>query len=196
MGAVDPAVESLPGDPRGGQRPGVVRSGTVPRIVARGPREDGNAIHSPRLFLLLGWLLLASACWIPRWPVPGQLTSPFGVRSEGWSLGIHRGVDIAVPLGTQVRAMAPGRVRFAGTMTGYGQVVWLDHAHGLMTVYAHLSQIGVDRGQTVEGRSVVGRSGRSGNATGDHLHFEVWRRGREVDPVPFLGGYPGGRGTR
>jgi murein DD-endopeptidase MepM/ murein hydrolase activator NlpD len=105
---------------------------------------------------------------------------------------LHRGVDIRVAEGTEVRAMAPGRVRFAGTMAGYGTVLWLDHSHQIMSVYAHLSSLLVRTGDSVERGQVIGLSGRSGNATGPHLHFEVWREGREVDPVPFLGGFPGG----
>jgi murein DD-endopeptidase MepM/ murein hydrolase activator NlpD len=79
-------------------------------------------------------------------------------------------------------------------MSGYGQVIWLDHPGEIMTVYAHLSTIRVAEGQEVLGSEVIGLSGQSGNATGPHLHFEVWRHGREVDPVPLLGGFPRGAG--
>jgi murein DD-endopeptidase MepM/ murein hydrolase activator NlpD len=101
-------------------------------------------------------------------------------------------VDIQVPEGTQVLAMAEGRVRFAGTMSGYGKVIWIDHPGEVISVYAHLSAIRVARGDPVRGRQTIGLSGSSGNAAGPHLHFEIWRHGREVDPVPFLGGFPGG----
>jgi murein DD-endopeptidase MepM/ murein hydrolase activator NlpD len=103
---------------------------------------------------------------------------------------MHRGIDIAVPRGTEIRAMAPGIVRFAGVQTGYGNVVWIDHGGEVLTVYAHLSTFQVTRGQVVGGRDVLGLSGASGNAAGPHLHFEVWRWGRERDPVPLLGGFP------
>jgi murein DD-endopeptidase MepM/ murein hydrolase activator NlpD len=137
-------------------------------------------------------LVLLSACAIPHWPVEGPLVSPYGLRFRGVSPGLHRGVDIQVPEGTDVRAMAEGRVRFSGAMAGYGQVIWIDHPGDVLTVYAHLSATRVREGDEVEGRQVIGLSGRSGNATGAHLHFEVWRHGREVDPVAFLGGRPGG----
>ncbi|MGM0669723.1 MAG: M23 family metallopeptidase, partial [Gemmatimonadota bacterium] len=91
----------------------------------------------------------------------------------------------------EVRAMVRGRVRFAGTQRGYGRVVWLDHPGDVLTVYAHLSAVLVQAGQEVKGGQVIALSGQSGRATGPHLHFEVWRWGREVDPVPFLGGFPG-----
>jgi len=145
-----------------------------------------------------GWrlvaFLLASAaagCAIPRWPVEAPLTSPFGLRMRGLLPGIHRGVDLAVPTGTPVHAMAPGRVRFAGVQRGFGNVVWVDHGGRVLTVYAHLSEIRVTAGEAVTGGQVLGLSGSSGDATAPHLHFEIWRWGREVDPVPLLGGFPG-----
>lgn len=140
----------------------------------------------------LAFALLATGCSIPRWPVQGALISPYGIRFLGVTPDLHRGVDIRVPDGTEVLAMADGRVRFAGSMSGYGQVVWLDHPGGVISVYAHLSTIRVSKGEEVDGRQTIGLSGHSGNAAGPHLHFEVWRHGREVDPVAFLGGFPGG----
>jgi len=88
--------------------------------------------------------------------------------------------------------MSSGTVRFAGTQRGYGTVIWLDHGGSVLTVYAHLSRLGVEAGTRVKGGDVIGWSGQSGDAVGPHLHFEVWRWGREVDPVPLLGGRPGG----
>jgi murein DD-endopeptidase MepM/ murein hydrolase activator NlpD len=87
--------------------------------------------------------------------------------------------------------MADAQVRFAGTMRGYGNVVWLDHGGAILTVYAHLSRISVTAGTLVRRGTVVGLSGASGDVSGPHLHFEVWRWGRQVDPVPLLGGRPG-----
>ncbi|MBT8395390.1 MAG: peptidoglycan DD-metalloendopeptidase family protein, partial [Gemmatimonadetes bacterium] len=67
---------------------------------------------------------MTSGCSLPRWPVEGQLISPFGIRFDGIRPDLHRGVDISVPDGTAVKSMASGRVRFAGAMRGYGKVVW------------------------------------------------------------------------
>ena len=140
---------------------------------------------------LLVLLLGVGACAVPRWPLEGPVTSPYGVRVRGAILpSVHRGVDIGVPDGTPVRTMTRGRVRFAGTMSGYGEVVWIDHGTDVLTVYAHLSRIDVAPGEDVGDRQVIGLSGRSGSATGPHLHFEVWRWGRPRDPVPLLGGFP------
>lgn len=143
---------------------------------------------SPRAALTLTLLLGASACGIPRWPVEARMLSDFGLRMRGSSPDFHRGVDLDVPSGTPVRAMASGRVRFAGVMRGFGNVVWLEHRGGTLSVYAHLSSLGVRQGQPVRGGDVIGLSGATGDATTPHLHFEVWRWGREVDPVPLLGG--------
>ena len=135
-------------------------------------------------------ILAATACGIPRWPVDARVTSDFGLRMRGWSPDLHRGVDLDVPSGTPVRAMAEARVRFAGVMSGFGNVVWLDHGGGILSVYAHLSTIQAQQGERVRGGQVIGLSGASGDATAPHLHFEVWRWGHEVDPVPLLGGLP------
>ena len=133
------------------------------------------------------------ACSIPRWPVDAPITSPYGLRFMGLRPDIHRGVDLEVPEGTAVHAMNNGRVRFAGVMSGYGNVVWLEHGKNVLTLYAHLSEIRVNRGDEVDGGVVIGLSGATGDVDGPHLHFEVWRWGREVDPVPLLGGRPRGQ---
>ncbi len=138
-------------------------------------------------------LVAAAGCAIPRWPVDGTVTSPFGLRWRGFLPEVHRGIDIDVPKGTEVRTMAPGRVRFAGTMGGYGTVVWMDHGGEVLTVYAHLSELRVRTGDVIGGGTAVGLSGATGEVTGPHLHFELWRWGRERDPVPLLGGRPRAR---
>lgn len=145
-----------------------------------------------RLALLAATTLAVTSCGVPRWPVDAPLTSDFGLRFRGVSPDIHRGVDLRAPMGTEVRAMADGTVRFAGTMRGFGNVVWVDHGGSLLTVYAHLSTIRVRQGERLRGGQLLGLSGQSGDATAPHLHFEVWRGGIEVDPVPLLGGRPKG----
>lgn len=140
--------------------------------------------------LLAATLVASCGCGIPTWPVDAPMTSDFGLRFRGAIPDIHRGVDLRVPTGTEVHAMAEGSVRFAGTMSGFGNVVWLDHGATILTVYAHLSTIRVRPGQHVRRGEVLGLSGQTGDATSPHLHFEVWRGGHEVDPVPLLGGRP------
>jgi len=143
-----------------------------------------------RIATFVALLLSATGCHLPRWPVNAALTSGFGVRFLGVRPDIHRGVDLDVPTGTPVQAMASGRVRFAGVMSGFGNVVWLDHDGGLVSVYAHLSTISVRDGQEVTAGDLLGQSGATGSVTAPHLHFEVWRWGRPVDPIAILGGKP------
>ncbi|NJD10820.1 MAG: M23 family metallopeptidase [Gemmatimonadetes bacterium] len=138
-------------------------------------------------------LLLVSGAWgcaLPRWPVAGVLTSPFGLRLRGWRPDLHEGVDIAAPEGTPVRALRGGTVTFAGVQGGYGNVVYIQHGGGVISVYGHLSRIAVTRGARVANGEVIGAVGRTGDASGAHLHLEVWRGRRAEDPVPLLGGFP------
>jgi len=141
---------------------------------------------------LLGLLTLLSACAIPRWPVENApMTSSFGMRWRSLLPEVHRGVDFGVPEGTTVRAMSGGRVAFAGVQQGYGNAVWIDHGGEVWTLYAHLSRIDVVTGRDVGPGQMIGLSGSTGNVSGPHLHFELWRWGRAVDPVPLLGRPPG-----
>lgn len=135
---------------------------------------------------------LMTGCSIPRWPVDGTMTSPYGIRMRGWSPGLHHGVDVAAPEGTPIRAMKNGRVEFAGSMGGYGLTVIMSHGSSTRTLYAHMSRIDVRAGERVRGGDVIGAVGRTGNATGPHLHFEIQRWGRPEDPVWLLGSFPGG----
>lgn len=138
-------------------------------------------------FLLASLVALSFlGCQTPQWPVQGSLRSPFGIRSQGGA-DLHRGVDLEADVGTPVRPILDGRVRFTGTMEGYGNVIWVDHSAELLSVYAHLSEIEVEPLQQVSKSTVIGKTGASGNVSGPHLHLEVWRWGREVDPVQFMG---------
>jgi murein DD-endopeptidase MepM/ murein hydrolase activator NlpD len=143
-----------------------------------------------RLILVCGLAALCSACSIPRWPVEGSVSSPYGLRMRGWSPDMHEGVDVAAPQGTPVHAMKSGRVEHAGAWGGYGLAVLITHGSNVRTLYAHLSRIDVSEGESVDGGQQIGAVGQTGSATGPHLHFEVWRWGRAEDPVPLLGGFP------
>ena len=152
------------------------------------PGRDGRG-HG-RLVLALLCLVVLAGCHLPRWPVDAPLISGFGLRFMGSRPDVHRGVDLNAPTGTPVQAMAGGRVRFSGVMRGFGNVVWVDHAGGLLSIYAHLSELRVRQGDSVDTGQLIGLSGATGNAASPHLHFEVWRWGRPVDPIPILGGRP------
>ncbi len=118
------------------------------------------------------------------WPLPlrGKLTSRFGPR---WG-GFHTGVDIATPSGTRVVASMPGTVSLAGWQGNYGLTVIVDHPGGYQTLYAHLSQVLVSRGQLVGREDILGRVGSTGQSTGPHLHLELRLRGHPIDPLPHL----------
>ena len=110
------------------------------------------------------------------------MTSPFGLR---WGR-THEGIDFAGD--DPVRAAAPGRVVFARSYAGYGNLVVLDHDGDLRTAYGHMSAIAVARGDRVAGGQVIGRVGSTGHSTGPHLHFETRVRGRAADPAPTCAG--------
>jgi lipoprotein NlpD len=116
------------------------------------------------------------------WPLKGLLYSKYGPR-QGQH---HDGIDIAAPEGTLVGAAAAGRVVYAGEQAGYGSIVIVRHDGGLLTVYAHASELLVREGDRVEQGSPVARVGRSGRTTGPHLHFEVREGTRSRDPLRWL----------
>jgi murein DD-endopeptidase MepM/ murein hydrolase activator NlpD len=116
------------------------------------------------------------------WPLSGPLTSGFGYR---WGR-LHAGVDLAVPIGTPIRAAASGSVAIAGWTGGYGNYTCIQHAGSMSTCYGHQSSIGVSVGQSVSQGQVIGASGNTGHSTGPHLHFEVRINGNPVDPMGYL----------
>ena len=124
------------------------------------------------------------------WPVRGQVTSKFGNRVHPMfkTKSNHSGIDIAAPSGTPVKAAASGEVLYVGWMRGYGQVIILDHGRNITTVYAHLSSTRVSDGQVIRVGSVIGGVGKTGNATGYHLHFEVRVNGKIQNPLSYLKG--------
>ncbi|RMG11303.1 MAG: M23 family metallopeptidase [Deltaproteobacteria bacterium] len=127
-------------------------------------------------------------------PIPGvpeRVTSSFGMRRDPLTgeARFHAGVDLAAPEGAPIAALRGGRVRFAGRRGGYGQMVEIDHGDGTTTRYAHASELLVKTGDWVEEGQLVARVGHSGRATGPHLHLEVRRAGRPVDPRQALNRY-------
>jgi murein DD-endopeptidase MepM/ murein hydrolase activator NlpD len=122
-------------------------------------------------------------------PVRGPIHSGYGYRTHPLlkTTLAHLGVDYRGRLGECIRAAAPGTVVVAGREGGYGRYVRIDHGHGLQTAYAHLGRIGVRRGERVRSGQVIGTVGMTGvSSRPPHLHFEVHRRNRAVNPVSFL----------
>jgi murein DD-endopeptidase MepM/ murein hydrolase activator NlpD len=124
-------------------------------------------------------------------PVGGAVTSAFGWRRHPITKEIkfHQGVDLRAAYGQEVQAAAPGKVVFSGDQGGYGATVVVEHADGTRTRYAHLSARLVKKGDEVGAGEALGRAGRSGRATGTHLHFEVIAPdGQRVEPERWAGG--------
>lgn len=121
---------------------------------------------------------------ISAMPVLGRITSSFGLRRHpllGF-LRMHKGMDIAAPHGTPVRAMMDGVVAAAGRAGGYGNLIRLGHGGSYQSMYGHLSRIAVRAGERVGRGEVIGYVGSTGLSTGPHLHFEVLKGGRAVNP--------------
>lgn len=138
---------------------------------------------------LLAEQQLQQAQLLSGWPVKsGYLSSTFGRRSDPFhgKAAMHKGVDFAARLGSEIKSVAPGVVTFSGRRNGYGWVVEVAHADGYTTLYAHNSRNIAQLGDLVQRGQVIGLVGNTGRSTGAHLHFEVKRNGQQVDPKAYL----------
>jgi len=119
----------------------------------------------------------------------GFISSYFGEREDPFSgeEAYHKGVDFAGTAGANVMAVAAGVVTWAGNRTGYGNLVEINHGDGYVTRYAHNQRTLVSVGQTVKRGDPIALMGSTGRSTGPHVHFEVIRNGRQVDPLTFVG---------
>jgi murein DD-endopeptidase MepM/ murein hydrolase activator NlpD len=122
------------------------------------------------------------------WPVQGTVSSGFGPREHPVSHEVarHTGVDIRTPAGSVVKATAAGIVSFSGWTSGSGYIVVLEHGHGFSTAYAHNRENIVSIGQEVSKGEKIALSGSSGVSTGPHLHYEIWKDEKQVDPISYL----------
>ena len=122
------------------------------------------------------------------WPVTGPISSYYGYRTSPGGIGstFHEGVDIAGDYGTPISATAAGTVTKAGWVGGYGYLVEVRHADGIVTRYGHNSAVLVYEGQHVDQGSMIALMGSTGNSTGPHCHYEVRIHGEAVDPMYFL----------
>lgn len=124
--------------------------------------------------------------WI--WPsVCKTVSQPYGRRNARYAKGYHTGIDIACPAGSPVRAVADGTITFAGWNGAYGNQV-RQKIGGAEVWYNHFASIRVKKGDGVSQGTIVGHEGSTGMSTGPHLHFEVRVNGKDVDPMPYLGG--------
>ena len=150
-----------------------------PATEARASKQDEEPYHGDLDIVL-------------RNPLGGvgsvKINSPFGMRRHP-SYGtqeFHQGVDFEAETGDAVFAAAGGRVTYAGRQKGYGKVVIIDHGRDISSVYAHLAETSVRKGDQAEIGQRIGKVGVSGNATGSHLHFELRISGEAVDPLDHM----------
>ena len=182
------------------QQTRAIVSATVPRLIARASSMGSNASYTTPLVQTTALRMAApqmpsigtSDSYLPQgkgamkgyiWPAQGVFTSGYGWR---WGR-MHKGVDVAGPVGTPIVASAPGVVSYAGYNDGgFGYLVEIDHADGSMTRYAHNSRILVSSGQQVAQGQQVSEMGSTGFSTGPHLHFEIHSPQGTVNPMAYL----------
>ncbi|RPI01656.1 MAG: hypothetical protein EHM71_16150 [Zetaproteobacteria bacterium] len=128
-------------------------------------------------------------------PVKGLITAGYGYRKSPFTgqRELHEGLDIAAPYGSPIVATADGVVTFAGPLSAYGNVVFVDHGHGFSTFYAHCSSYRVREGQRVRRGDVIAHVGTTGRTTGPHVHYEVHLNGVISNPMKHIVDTPGTR---
>ena len=122
------------------------------------------------------------------WPVRGLITAGYGYRLSPFTgkREMHEGLDIAAPFGSPIMATADGIISFVGPLGSFGNVVFINHGHGLTTFYAHTSSFRVKEGQSVKRGQIVAFVGTSGRSTGPHVHYEVQANGATVNPLKYI----------
>ena len=124
------------------------------------------------------------------YPIMGQITSLFGWRRSPFGHGrdFHTGIDIAAAPGSRIRSAAPGFVVFSGWMGGYGKAVKIKHSYGYETIYGHMSatNIAADPNKRIEAGTIIGFVGMTGNATGNHCHYEIKLGDVAINPWPYM----------
>jgi len=121
-------------------------------------------------------------------PVNGWYASGFGYRISPFTgkRTLHRGLDIAAPVGTPIYAPADGVVIFAGAKVGFGKFIMIAHGHGIVTRYGHNAQLLVKPGEKIKRGDQIATIGMTGRTTGPHLHYEIWVNGRPTNPTKFI----------
>jgi murein DD-endopeptidase MepM/ murein hydrolase activator NlpD len=145
--------------------------------------ENSNLIPDPSVSVEAPSSELAAFGGALMWPLPGKITSPFGIRNGR----LHAGLDLKGQKGDPIYAAAEGQVLLARRKNAYGNVVVLGHEQDSQTLYGHMLKIGVREGQLIKKGAILGYVGRTGRATGFHLHFETRIQGGiPKDPLRFL----------
>lgn len=121
-------------------------------------------------------------------PYEGRISSFFGIRSIPYTKGsqFHTGIDIIGDKGDEIIATGKGKVIFASRKNSYGKLIIIDHGNNYKTYYAHLSTILVNLNQEVEKGDIIGKIGRTGRATGVHLHYEIRYNSKPINPIKYI----------
>jgi len=182
-GSARPEAAKAPGTPQA-DRVSVLREDAERLGLVAGARELSLADLLEKLESKRNRLASTPAIW----PTKGWLTSRFGNRISPFTGGLqfHAGIDIAGALGTDVIAPARGRVVFSGKRGPLGRTLVIDHGYGLRTVYGHINEAFVKRGQEIERGQVIASLGNSGRSTGPHLHYVVEVKGKTVNPLDYI----------
>ena len=183
----DPALGGPEGDSAG-------RGAEVPDLSAMINQFDRRlnfrtTQFSALEYVLLGRQLSAEIRPTGRPVMAGYISSYFGERMDPFNgeEAFHKGLDFASDAGTDVLAVGQGLVTWAGPREGYGVLVEVNHGNGYITRYAHNSHVVVAAGDTVQRGQAIAIVGSTGRSTGPHVHFEVLKDGRQIDPMAFIG---------
>ena len=165
-----------------------VAPGSVDLSAENTARYERERAHQEKVMATFSDTLPQASTLTMRVPVPGRQSSSFGLRRvfNGQARNPHSGMDIAAATGTSVVSPLPGRVIDTGDYFFNGNTVWLDHGGGLLSMYCHLSEIGVKLGDMLKTGERLGAVGATGRATGPHLHWGVMLNRAMVDPALFL----------
>ena len=179
------------------------------KVMARSSQNEytllqANRIQSPEMLSSKKIIIIPNTRKIPQiikktrrknrgkfiWPLEGnrKISSRFGLRKHPLrkKIHFHQGIDIPSISGVPVLATRKGKVLFQGAKKGYGKLVILEHSYGYTSHYGHLSSILVKKGESLKKGQVVGKTGRSGRVTGNHLHFEIQQNSKCQDPLLLL----------
>lgn len=178
----------------GGPESSSGRGAEVPDLAAMIDRFDQRLDFRTTQFsalenVLLGHQLSAEIRPTGKPVLSGYISSYFGERMDPFNgeEAFHKGLDFASDAGTDVLAVGQGVVTWAGPREGYGVLVEVNHGNGLVTRYAHNSRVMVSAGDTVQRGQAIAVVGSTGRSTGPHVHFEVLKDGRQIDPMAFIG---------
>jgi murein DD-endopeptidase MepM/ murein hydrolase activator NlpD len=161
-------------------------------VGGNGNAEESKLSENEKYSLYDEYLsrLVNSVAFTPMgYPRLSSMTSVFGYRSDPFDSDhaeYHPGIDFKGQTGDPVKTTADGRVAFTGWKGGYGNCIIIQHKNDFQTLYGHLSHINVNDGQEVKTGDVIGKVGSTGHSTGAHLHYEVRKNGKPINPVKFL----------